>query len=355
MEWRHAWAANVYAIVGPDGAGKTTIARAIMDRLARRGVKTWIAWMRSPRIVTLGVLGITRLSKLSRTVRMGDHDDVITDLSHHPFLLHLYSWAVTFDYFLGYLGKVTLPKRLLRRTVFCDRFAWDTLVDLGLISGVDEGFLQFPQGRSYWTSPRGIEASSSPRPARNSFDESRSSPWTRGSHAGSGCTRGSRSDSDSGKSTAGPPPNRRVLLKSRNTSGSVLNDPAAEVPFPVCLTLKYGPDRYLPTREATRLSGVRARGGSGSVGPETRVAPASQSDRSSGHGRDQPTKIAVAAPEFGRIWGGIGTYLGQLLPGIASHHEVTILCGQTRSYETGYRTVPLADGGGVMANYFKFQ
>ncbi len=143
----HSWAANVYAIVGPDGAGKTTIARAIMNRLARRGVRTWIAWMRSPRIVTLGVLGITRLSKLSRTVRMGDHDDVITDLSRHPFLLHLYSWSVTFDYFLGYLGKVTLPKRLLRRTVFCDRFAWDTLVDLGLISGVDEGFLQFPQGQ----------------------------------------------------------------------------------------------------------------------------------------------------------------------------------------------------------------
>src|SRR5947209_9879449 len=74
---RPSWAANVYAIVGPDGAGKTTIARAIMDRLARRGVKTWIAWMRSPRIVTLGVLGITRLSNLSRTVRTGEHDDVI--------------------------------------------------------------------------------------------------------------------------------------------------------------------------------------------------------------------------------------------------------------------------------------
>src|SRR5438094_563857 len=27
------------------------------------------------------------------------------------------------------------------------RHAWDTLVDLGLISGVDEGFLQFPQGQ----------------------------------------------------------------------------------------------------------------------------------------------------------------------------------------------------------------
>ncbi len=154
-ESRHAWAANVYAIVGPDGAGKTTIARAIMDRLARRGVKTWIAWMRSPRIVTLGVLGITRLSKLSRTVRMGDHDDVITDLSHHPFL----------------------------------------------------------------------GASSSPRPARNSFDESPFSRWTRGSHAGFASIRGLRTGSDSDKSTAGPRPSRRVLLMWRNTSASGPSEP----------------------------------------------------------------------------------------------------------------------------------
>ena len=103
--------------------------------------------MRSPRIVTLGVLGILRLARLAKTVRLGDHDDVLTDLSRHPVLLHLYAWAVTFDYFLGYFGKVTVPKRLLRRVVLCDRFAWDALVDLGLTSGVDEAFLEFPQAR----------------------------------------------------------------------------------------------------------------------------------------------------------------------------------------------------------------
>src|SRR5437899_11772922 len=141
------WTPRVYAIVGPDGAGKTTIARGIVDRLARHRIKTRIVWMRSPRIVTLGVLGLLRLSRLAKTVRMGDHDDVIVDLRRHPGLLHLYAWSVTFDCFLGYLGNVTLPKQLLRRTILCDRFAWDTLVDLGLASGMDEGFLQLPQGR----------------------------------------------------------------------------------------------------------------------------------------------------------------------------------------------------------------
>src|SRR6266571_8230727 len=89
---------KVYAIIGPDGAGKTTIARVIAARLAEAGVRTRIAWMRSPRIVTLGVLGILRLARLAKTVRLGDHDDVHTDLSRHPFLFHLLAWSVTFDY-----------------------------------------------------------------------------------------------------------------------------------------------------------------------------------------------------------------------------------------------------------------
>src|SRR5256712_13038986 len=67
------WVPRVYAIVGPDGAGKTTIARGIVHRLAQRGIKTRIVWMRSPRIVTLGVLGVLRMSRLAKTVRMGDH------------------------------------------------------------------------------------------------------------------------------------------------------------------------------------------------------------------------------------------------------------------------------------------
>src|SRR6266566_10115363 len=87
---------KVYAIIGPDGAGKTTIARVIAAHLEEAGARTRIAWMRSPRIVTLGVLGLLRLARLAKTVRLGDHDDVHTDLSRHPFLFHLLAWSVTF-------------------------------------------------------------------------------------------------------------------------------------------------------------------------------------------------------------------------------------------------------------------
>src|SRR5436305_3408269 len=138
---------SIYAIVGPDGAGKTPAARDMVSRLLRRGIRARVSWMRSPRIVTLAVIGVLRLARLAKTVRLGGHDDVHIDLRGHRVLLNLYAWSITFDYFLGYFGKVTLPRRLLRRAIICDRFAWDTLVDLGLASGLDEGFLDMPQGQ----------------------------------------------------------------------------------------------------------------------------------------------------------------------------------------------------------------
>src|SRR5436309_6488286 len=72
--------------------------------------------------------------------------------------------------------------------------------------------------------------------------------------------------------------------------------------------------------------------------------------------RTRATKIAVAAPEYGRIWGGIGTYVSQLLHGLGPHHEVTILGGkEARSSIPNVTTVPMTNGGSVMTNYLKFQ
>jgi glycosyltransferase involved in cell wall biosynthesis len=68
------------------------------------------------------------------------------------------------------------------------------------------------------------------------------------------------------------------------------------------------------------------------------------------------TRLLVAAPEYGRIWGGIGTYLSQLLQGMGSRVEVAILGGTAKESTDGnVTTVPLTNGGSVMANYLKFQ
>ncbi len=64
----------------------------------------------------------------------------------------------------------------------------------------------------------------------------------------------------------------------------------------------------------------------------------------------------IAAPEFGLSWGGIGTYLEQLIHGLRPAHEVTVLCGKRAPAYGGVRTIPLLrEAGNIMAMYLRFQ
>jgi len=64
----------------------------------------------------------------------------------------------------------------------------------------------------------------------------------------------------------------------------------------------------------------------------------------------------VAAPEYGRIWGGIGTYVSQLFRGLDPRHELIIFGGnEANSSDPRITAVPLTNGGSVMTNYLKFQ
>ena len=66
--------------------------------------------------------------------------------------------------------------------------------------------------------------------------------------------------------------------------------------------------------------------------------------------------LMIAAPEAGRQWGGIGTYLAQFLGGLGPSHEVTILssAGSSPSVDRA-RVVPIADGKDIMRTYANFQ
>ncbi len=66
--------------------------------------------------------------------------------------------------------------------------------------------------------------------------------------------------------------------------------------------------------------------------------------------------LMIAAPEMGRQWGGIGTYLQQLLAGIGPQHEVTILAAGVSTDPTNHaQVVPIAGGGHMMMVYANFQ
>ncbi len=138
---------RIYAIVGLDGAGKTAVARAAAARLSREGHRTVVVWLRNPRLFSLAVQALFRLSGLSRAVRLEGDEDIITNLRKHSWLFHLLAWSMTFDYIFGYLQKAAFRRVALGRTVICDRFVWDLIVDLSIASGSGEEFLRTPEGR----------------------------------------------------------------------------------------------------------------------------------------------------------------------------------------------------------------
>lgn len=138
---------RIYAIVGLDGAGKTAVALGAADHLRKKGLRTSVVWLRNPRLFSLAVQAVFRSAGISRTVRLGGHEDVITHLEGRPFLFHLLGWSMTFDYVFGYLQKAAFRRAVLGRTVICDRFVWDLIVDLSIASGLGEGFLETPEGR----------------------------------------------------------------------------------------------------------------------------------------------------------------------------------------------------------------
>src|SRR5438309_11963948 len=67
---------SIYAIIGPDGAGKTTIALDMVTRLLRRGIRTRTSRMRPPRTVSLAVRGLPRHAPLGKPGRLGGRADV---------------------------------------------------------------------------------------------------------------------------------------------------------------------------------------------------------------------------------------------------------------------------------------
>src|SRR5436309_14698700 len=67
---------SIYAIVGPDGADKTTIAMDMVSRLLPRGIRPRISWMRAPRIATVARSGVLRFARLAQSGTRGRHEDV---------------------------------------------------------------------------------------------------------------------------------------------------------------------------------------------------------------------------------------------------------------------------------------
>jgi hypothetical protein len=118
-------------VTGCDGAGKTTQANLLQQRLEAEGVPVRRLWLRFPFFFSLPLLAYARWRGLSWHEQDGGASHGYWDFRRSRLLRLLLPWTLLIDASLAGLFKIYLP--LWRgETVVCERYILDMLVDLGV-------------------------------------------------------------------------------------------------------------------------------------------------------------------------------------------------------------------------------
>ena len=117
-------------ISGPDGSGKSTIAKHIARILRKRGYPVYYVWLRYPRLLSIFPLLISKIT--SRTIKIEKRGLCLH--KYHAFytlppLGKLYEIAILLDYIIYRTIKVWIPNKL-GYVVIVDRSMLDIAIDI---------------------------------------------------------------------------------------------------------------------------------------------------------------------------------------------------------------------------------
>jgi thymidylate kinase len=134
-------------LLGVDGVGKTLHARQLKEALSQNGVRTKYVWLRFVHITTLFLLGYCRVAGLTiyediSGISVGKHCFYKSKL-----VAYIYPRLLYIDLLPAYLLKIVIP-RLMGQTIICDRFVFDTIIDL-MIDLNNDHFHETSIGRKY--------------------------------------------------------------------------------------------------------------------------------------------------------------------------------------------------------------
>ena len=129
---------RLICISGPDGVGKTTQIKMIIQDFNKRGFSTKYVWLRFNNLLALPVLMIIKISGRNREKELEDGKRIgFYDLKDTKLLKIGYEFSLLLDLWLAAIFKISIP-RILGKTVVCDRFALDTMIDISISIGNQE-------------------------------------------------------------------------------------------------------------------------------------------------------------------------------------------------------------------------
>jgi thymidylate kinase len=142
---------QLICIIGPDGVGKTTQAKLLVQELKKRNIKCEYKWLRFRHKVSLPLMALARLMGLSEIKTLGNGVKISCHYYYKSKLVSsLYPIFLYLDTLLAVLINVYIPCKFLKTTIICDRFVYDTLVDL-IISTRRFDILNLRIGRRFFS------------------------------------------------------------------------------------------------------------------------------------------------------------------------------------------------------------
>jgi len=119
-------------ITGIDGVGKTTHVNLILEHLRNKGTKCEYKWLRFHHLISLPLLAFCRLAGYTRVSTLGGTQKCSYHEFHRSKLISVvYPWILLMDTLLFTTVKVYIPM-FFGTTIVCDRFVYDTLIDLAV-------------------------------------------------------------------------------------------------------------------------------------------------------------------------------------------------------------------------------
>ncbi len=144
--------------IGIDGSGKTSLARELVESTPRLGIKSKYVRCRfeSFKLLRIFIEIVKILLAISGKKRMDNSPEGTTDrrqLLANPLLSKVYENLVLLDYFWQILLKVRL-QLAFGINIICDRYVYDTVVDLAVDFGSTESQIQKMLGKFLHLAPK---------------------------------------------------------------------------------------------------------------------------------------------------------------------------------------------------------
>jgi thymidylate kinase len=140
---------SLICIIGPDGSGKSTQARLLVEYAKSKGIKCKYLWMRRPQLFSLPVLLLAKILGLSEKMELKSGEEIgYHHFERSRFVSSLYASTTLIDALIITFVRIGLPLAISKNMIICDRYMHDVLVDLMVSIGKNR-LEDFPSGNRF--------------------------------------------------------------------------------------------------------------------------------------------------------------------------------------------------------------